>query len=136
MRQNAQFFSVALFVEQPDRDFLRRSGMDPDGAYYKGGPGSKYDNPLALASYEKKTRRDEDKSDLAALITGLQQSGPALENFLFDNINLPAQINYMATIVVSQNIDASDKNHYVYRDSEGTGEWHMTPWDLDLTFGP
>ena len=45
-------------------------------------------------------------------------------------------VNYIATTCISQNIDASDKNHFAYRDTNGSGEWVMLPWDLDLTFGP
>ena len=36
VRRNNQFFSVALFVEHPDREFLERNGLDPHGALYKG----------------------------------------------------------------------------------------------------
>lgn len=133
VQQNNEFFSIAIFVEQPDNDFLRRHGHDTDGAFYKGGPGSTY---RTLAGFEKKTREWEDRSDLSEFIDGLQLEGDALENFLFDNVNLAAQINFMAGVAITQNIDASDKNHYLYRDTNGTGEWHMLPWDLDLTFGP
>ncbi|MFV2065607.1 MAG: lamin tail domain-containing protein [Pirellulales bacterium] len=134
MQQNGEFFSVALFVEQPDEDFLARNGLDPEGALYKGGPGSRYDG--GTQKFAKKTRRYEDKSDLQAFIVGLRQTDSDLEAFLFDNVDIPAQINFMATNVVTQNIDASDKNHFIYRDTQGTGEWHMMPWDIDLTFGP
>ncbi len=133
VHQNGAFYSVALFVEQPDRDFLRRNDLDPDGAYYKGGPGSTY---TSTGPFEKKTRRDEGKEDLSALIDGLRLSGNELQSFVFDNVNIPAQVNFMAGIAITQNIDGSDKNHYLFRDTEGTGEWYMTPWDLDLSFGP
>ncbi len=135
MQENGEFFAIAFMVEQPDRDFLRRHGMDPEGALYKGGPGSYYTR-TSLSAYEKKTRDDEDKSDLSALIDGLQLRDDELQQFLFDNVDLAAQINFMATNVITQNIDASDKNHYLYRDTNGTGEWQMLPWDLDLVFGP
>jgi spore coat protein CotH len=45
-------------------------------------------------------------------------------------------VNFLAVVCVQQNIDASDKNHYLYRDTLGTREWRFLPWDLDLTFGP
>jgi len=134
MQQNGEFFSVALFVEQPDDHFLARNGLDPEGAFYKAGPGSRLD--AGTRSYAKKTRKDEDNSDLQAFIGGLAQTGSDLEAFLFDHVDLPAQINFMATNVVTQNIDASNKNYFMYRDTRGSGEWHMTPWDIDLTFGP
>ena len=135
MQENGEFYSVVFMVEQPDRDFLRRHGMDPEGSLYKGGPGSYY-TPRSENAFEKKTRDDEDKSDLSALIAGLQLKDDELQRYLFDNVDLAAQINFMATNVITQNIDASDKNHFLYRDTNGTGEWRMLPWDLDLVFGP
>ncbi|MCA9196372.1 MAG: lamin tail domain-containing protein [Planctomycetales bacterium] len=134
MQQNAEFFSVAIMVEQPDRDFLRRFELDDEGSFYKAGPGSTYER--STSSFEKKTRDYEDKSDVQDLITGLHLPDDEKERFLFDNVNLAAQINFMATNIITQNIDASDKNHYLYRDTNGTGEWFMLPWDLDLSFGP
>ncbi len=133
LQQNGQFFSVAILVEQPDRRFLARYGLDENGALYKCGPGSTY---TSTGSFEKKTRTDEDKSDIRALLDGLRLEGDALEQFLFDNVNVSALVNFLASVVVTQNIDASDKNHHLFRDTEGSGEWEMLPWDLDLTFGP
>ncbi len=137
LRQNGDFWSVAVLVEQPDRDFLRRWGLDPDGALYKGATEwTHYEPATPLSRWEKKTRLHEDKSDLDTFIDGLAQTATPLEHHLFDNVDLPVQINYMATTAITQNIDGSDKNHYLYRDTEGSGEWCMLPWDLDLTFGP
>ena len=133
VQQNGEFHSIAYFVEQPDRDFLRRHHLDPEGSLYKAGPGSTY---VSTAGFEKKTRPDEGRDDLAEFVKGLRATGDDLDRFLFDNVNIPAQINFMATHVIVQNIDGSDKNHYVYRDTNGTGEWFMMPWDLDLVFGP
>jgi len=139
LRQNGAFYSVTLWTEQPDRDFLRRWGLDPEGTLYKAGfdgmAGAYYETSSAGA-YEKKTRKHEDKSDLQALFNGLALSGSALENFIFDNADVPSMVNFVAVVCVQQNIDASDKNHYVYRDTRGTREWRFLPWDLDLTFGP
>ena len=136
-RQNGVFWNVAILIEQPDRDFLRRWDFDPDGALYKGATSpTRYEPSTPLSLWEKKTRLHEDKSDLDAFIDGIAQTGARLDRYLFDNVDLPVQINYMATTCITQNIDASDKNHYQYRDTEGSGEWTMLPWDLDLTFGP
>ena len=134
VQQNGEFYSVSLYLEQPDKDFLRRGDLDPEGVYYKANPGSFYSS---VSPFEKKTRRYEGgKADAQQFIDGLRLSGAERENFLFDVADLPAQINFMAGVVITQNIDASDKNHFLYRDTRGSGEWFMTPWDLDLTFGP
>ena len=138
VRQNGEFFSVAHFVEQPDRDFLRRHNLDPDGSLYKGNanPTNGFVGSAASGAFEKKTRKDEGFDDLQGLIDGLALTGDDLETYLFDNIDLAAQVNFMAVNVIMQNIDATDKNFYIYRDTEGDGEWQMLPWDLDLVYGP
>jgi hypothetical protein len=133
IRQNTAFYSVALYTENVDRDFLIRTGMDENGALYKGGPGSTGDT---VSSFEKKTRRAEGNGDLQAFLSGLALTGAALENFVFDNVDVPEVINYMATMAVTQDIDGTDKNHFLHRDTLGSREWRLLPWDLDLTFGP
>ena len=133
VQQNGEFFSVAIFVEQPDSDFLRRNGLDPDGAFYKGVAGSYLRNTNGL---EKKTRLYENNDDVREFVEGIRRNAAGREEYLFDHVNLPAQINFMAAIIIAQNIDATNKNYYLYRDTEGSGEWFMTPWDLDLSFGP
>ncbi|MEZ5324682.1 MAG: CotH kinase family protein [Verrucomicrobiales bacterium] len=135
MHQNGEFYSVAYFVEQPDKDFLRRHDLDTAGALYKGPPGANMDSAGPL---EKKTNKEtRTKEDLQEFIVGIKLRDLAeLENFVFDNVDIPAQVNFMAVVALTQNIDASDKNYFLYRDTFGTGEWQMLPWDLDLTFGP
>ena len=93
------------------------------------------DSP-APAAPKRGTGGRRTSSDLQALVAGLAQSGAALHNYLFDHVNLAEVINYMAANVVVQNIDRTVKNFYVYRDTTGTGEWQMFPWDVDLAFGP
>ncbi|MDA0811884.1 MAG: CotH kinase family protein [Verrucomicrobia bacterium] len=135
MHQNGEFFSLAYFVEQPDKDFLRRHNMDTNGALYKGPPGATMDS---TGAFEKKSNKEtRTKDDLQQFITGIKLRDLAeLEKFVFDNVDIPAQVNFLAVVALTQNIDGSDKNYFLYRDTFGTGEWQMLPWDLDLTFGP
>src|ERR1043166_6187192 len=137
LRQNGAFYSVTLWTEQPDKDFLSHWGLDPDGALYKagfnGGAGATYEN---AGAFEKNTRLNEGNADLQSLISGLALPGNALESFVFDNIDVPDMVNVTAIVCIQQNIDASDKNHYLYRDTLGTREWRFLPWDLDLTYAP
>ena len=133
VQQNGAFHSVMHLVEKGDDRFLSRVGLDPNGALYK------VYLPLTNAYggvAEKKTRQSEASADLQALIAGLKLSGQARRQYLYDNIDIPEVINFLAAIQVVQNEDCcSYKNYYLYRDSEGTREWQMMPWDLDLTFG-
>lgn len=133
VQQNAEFFSTADFVEDADNIYLKRAGLNEDGALYKA-----YNNTLtgsANSGFEKKNRRDENNSDLQDLINGLAQSGASLDNFTFDNVNIPMCVNMMAAAAVIRNIDMHRKNWYIYRDTGKTDEWALLPWDLDLSQG-
>ena len=132
VQRNGSFFNVAIFIEQPDDDYLERQGLDGEGALYK------MYNPLnsATSGVEKRTRRDEDHSDLQALVDGLNDlSGEDKRRFLFDNINIPSVVSYIAATAIMNDNDHVKKNYYAYRDTDGSGEWLYLPWDKDLTFG-
>jgi hypothetical protein len=132
VQRNGAFYSVACFVEQPDEEYLTRNGLDNGGALYK-----MYNECIDPNwGVEKKTREHEDNSDLGALVSGVQlPTGPALTNYMFDNIDLPRTISYIAATTLIHDNDHLAKNYYIYRDTENSGEWMMLPWDKDLTFG-
>ena len=128
---NKKFWGDAHFMENGDEDFLKRVGLDPRGSLYK-----MYTTfPGPDSTDEKKTRKAEDHTDITAFSNGLNLSGPARDAFLYDNANIPEVVNYLASMTISANTDCCHKNYYFYRDSEGTGEWQMLPWDQDLSFG-
>jgi len=123
---------VAAYTEQVDKRLLRREkGIDDDGALYKMFNGG----TSGTSGVEKKNRTHESNADLIAFVSGIGGSGSSLENFIFDNVDLPRQLNYLAATVLTQNNDNMRKNYYLYRDSEGSGEWTQLPWDTDLTWG-
>lgn len=131
VHQNRAFFSVANLVESGDDDFLERVGLDPKGALYK-----MYNSAESVSEAEKKTRKNENTADLQALINGLSQpNGSSRRNFLYDNLDLPEMVNFLAAKIVTADIDCCFKNYYLYRDSDRTGEWQAMPWDTDLSFG-
>lgn len=135
IQQNGQFFSIADFVEDGDDRFLERIGRNPNGALYK-----IYNTFTTVAGQEKKSRRWEaGTADLQAFLNGVSLTGTALTNFLYDNVNLPSTITYLAGMAITENTDCCHKNHYLYRDvpvgEGGTGEWEAMPWDVDLSFG-
>lgn len=63
------------------------------------------------------------------------RSSVYFDGVFYDNINIPATINFLAAMIITGGVDCCHKNYYAYRDSEGTGEWQYLPWDVDLTFG-
>jgi len=130
VQQNGVFFSIADMVEDGDDRFLERIGLDGDGALYKmynklTGPGS------------KKTRLYEGTLDIQTLVSSLNEgrSQDARRRYGYDHVDIPETVNYLAGLVLAGSQDQGHKNYYVYRDSNGTGEWMPIVWDVDLSFG-
>ena len=131
VEQNGEFFSVAAFIEQPDPDLLEREDLDPNGVLYKMG-----NTFTSTGGAEKKSRKWEtSKSDLNSFIRAMRASDEELTVAIFDFVDVPATLNYLAATVITQNNDSMAKNYYLYRDSDGSGQWFPMPWDLDLTLG-
>lgn len=138
LRRNGGADRVAVYVEQPDDEYLQARGLDPEGALYKFDQRSSL-NPIfsdAFDGVQKRTRRYEDNSDLQALVNGLNlTSQSARIAYLFDNANIPNLINFVAVRAINMDSDDVRKNMYMYRDSRGTREWFILPWDKDWTYG-
>ena len=129
VQRNGEFFSDAHMVEDGDADFLERVGLNRSGALYK-----MYNTfNSSVSGVEKKTRKFENNADLQALLRGIQSASRT--RFIYDNVNIPAMINYLAAMIITGNVDCCHKNYYIYRDTGVTDEWQFLPWDLDLSFG-
>ncbi|MEJ6581410.1 MAG: lamin tail domain-containing protein [Akkermansiaceae bacterium] len=131
IQQNGAFFSTADLIEDGDDKYLDRAGLDENGALYK-----MYNRLDSSSSgVNKKTRKEENNNDLTALVNGLGQSGDAKLRYGYDNMSIPGTINYLAALDMTNNRDHGHKNYYVFRDTEGTGEWRPLIWDIDLCLG-
>lgn len=131
VERNGDFYGVQILIEEPEEELLERLGMDSHGALYK-----MYNTFNAGGSAEKKTRDWEGRQDLDAFCNAINStSGTTRHNNIFDQVDLPRTLDYLAaTVLVHQN-DHPHKNHFLYRDSLGSGEWCFMPWDHDLTWG-
>ena len=135
VRQNGDFYGLVALEEQIDETFLEKHGFDPDGALYKASSGAMLQTDPTSGQWDKATRLDEDFSDLAAFAEGLANSDPSERaRFVFDNVNIPQVIHYLAVSLLGPHHDRLTHNYYVYRDTDGTGEWSIFPWDMDRFF--
>lgn len=132
VQRNGFFYSVQDMVEDGDDRYLDRIGLDGNGALYK-----MYDRMENASRASKKTRKNESNADLSALISRLNPtlSRDSRRRIAYDLLNIPGCVNYLASLTVAGITDAGHKNYYMYRDTEGTGEWHPLPWDVDLSAG-
>jgi hypothetical protein len=133
VERNGGFFSVAVMVEQVDAEFLERRGLDPEGAMYKFVSFNGITS--STVNVEKKTRRDEPNADLQAVVNGLALASAIRANFVLDNFDIAEVVNLLAAGILFQDFDRTIKNYYLYRDTNGDGEWSVFAWDKDLTFG-
>lgn len=132
VQQNAEFHAILDMLEDGDDRWIERVGRDANGALYK-----VYNALDSAGGSEKKTRKNEGLSDLQALVNNLSESRPLATRvaYAYDNLDLPQTISYFVGLALVSSQDHGHKNFYVYRDSEGTGEWAILPWDVDLTWG-
>jgi hypothetical protein len=134
VQQNGEFWGTAHAMENGDQDWLIRLGLNADGALYK--MYNTFTSPShATSGAEKKTRKNEDNADLLALFNGVSLSGEARRRYLYDNVDVAQVVNFLAALIITGNTDCCHKNYYLYRDTGGSDEWQMWPWDVDLSFG-
>ncbi|MFC7338583.1 lamin tail domain-containing protein [Haloferula chungangensis] len=132
VERNGQFHGVMDMVEDGDDRFLERLGLDPEGSLYK-----IYDRLVDPNASAKKTRKEEGTQDLQDFIDSLSSSLSLtqLRRNAYDNIDIAATINHLVANQIIAVSDTGPKNYYLYRDTEGSGEWRPLPWDVDLSMG-
>ncbi len=132
IQRNGAFFGLEDMVEDGDDYFLSRLGLDPNGALYK-----MYNDMSSASGNEKKTRKWEGTDDLTAFINSLNEGLPLATRvtYAWDNLDLPQVAGYFATMALTSNQDLGHKNYYLFHDNDGTGEWAILPWDVDLSWG-
>ena len=129
---NGAFWGIEDMVEHGDDLWLNRIGRDGNGALYK-----MYNSLSSASGNEKKTREWENTSDLTTLVNNLNELLPLATRvtYGYDHLDLPQTASYFADMALASSQDLGHKNYYLYRDSDGTGEWAIFPWDVDLTWG-
>ena len=121
-----------LWVEQPNKTFLARTGRNNDGNLYK----IRWFEQDVISAHEKKTNPTTGHADIAATVKELNRlSGDAQWNYIQQNFDLTNVINYFAVNMCVQNWDGFFNNHYVYRDTKSGSKWEIIPWDEDKTWG-
>ncbi len=113
-----------LLTEGYDKSWRERNGYE-QGAFYK-------------ESTEKKTRLNEDDSDIQDWIYNLENlTGEDLRKYILDNVDVHSAINHDATMAIMRSFDwTSHQNTYQYRDTAGTQRWSVQTHDLDVAMNP
>jgi hypothetical protein len=127
---NGIFWQLAFHTETQDFELLENMGLDPNGAMYASV------GQMAGAGGEKQTRITEGTTDMSNFVTAITNASiPTRKINVFDQIDIPATVNYIAAARLTQEGDDVWANMVIYRDSDGTGEWRIVPFDTNLSWG-
>lgn len=138
---NGVFWGLYVVVERIDEEFVARRGYAPGGAMYKGVKQKANFRPIYNADlsigWEKKTHKKDPWDDLMELILTLQETPKTPESFLAEvdpTYPIDRYFDRMIWVSVTQNIDHTEHNFYLYRQPPELGAWWVLfPWDADVS---
>jgi len=145
VRFNGEYFGKFALGVDWTNDALEANGYstEPPTPRFKSMSGSKsnlrWDLPVDKVPvfYDQKTD-DIGSSGDAELIQfnqGIAGGGSlSRSSYIFEWVNLPKTINYMAAMVLMLNQDRCTKNYEIYLDP-GFEQWSLLPWDIEGSFG-
>jgi hypothetical protein len=136
--RNGSFVGVDTFFDQVDEVMLKRNGLDDDGAMFKMFNSLTHPVNRSYTFYRhdnnKRTREWDPTWDLNELVAGVDENNPNRNEYVMDNVDVPAVINYLAATVLSCDYDHETHNYFMYRDNDGSGRWQVIPWDRNIAF--
>jgi len=136
LQLNGSFYQLAFHNDTLGAEQVKRLGFDERGALYKAA-GTIQPNYFSTGGFQKKTRLNEDRSDYLQLANGISETQQLATRRInvFDMMDVPEVVNYLATARFIQEADDVWANMSIYRDSEGDGLWRIIPFDLNLSWG-
>jgi hypothetical protein len=120
------FWGLYLAIENEDGHFLEEHGL-PDGNLYKMMFGQ---GELSNQGAGQVTNR----SDIARFTGSLNRRNQT-DAWWRTNVNLSLYYSYRSIVEAIHHYDISDGKNYDFYLNPKTGQWHVIPWDIDLTWG-
>jgi hypothetical protein len=136
LQMNGAFYQLANHNDLHDGELLERLGYDPDGALYNAA-GTIVPSQFSTGGFDKKTRQWEGNADYTALANAISESlsvGQRHTN-IFDRLDLPQVINYLAAARFVHENDDVWANMSLYHDNDGDDLWRIIPFDMNLSWG-
>jgi spore coat protein CotH len=140
LQVNGNFHGLYVEVEQPDKSFLSRcdlKGATLFKAVSKSHESDERDHGLAEAynsHYDLETQKSEGYGELHRFCHDLNTTKNP-DDFFKQRVDLDKYINYLVAMVLVENWDCFNKNHFLLYDGRLSKKWWVVPWDLDRTFG-
>ena len=134
-----RFHGAYVTVEDPSDDYLRRNDWDDDGALYKSR------SPMLNGSTGGYEARSSSAADALPMVGEFGRdlnrlSGQPLIEFLNEQLNVEAFIDYQVVQTIIIDGDSVVKNWLLYRGPHGHGKtgtdrFTCFAWDIDLSHG-
>jgi hypothetical protein len=138
VQRNGAFYQLAFHNDVLGSEQLDWLGYDKEGALYKAA-GIITASHMSTGGFDKLLPKTNltSTADFDAMANAISESlstGQRKTN-AFDILNLPEIVNYLAVARCTQEGDDVWANMTLYRDTFGSGEWSIIPFDLNLSWG-
>ena len=141
LQLNGQFYQLAFNNNALSKEELGYLGYDQAGALYKNA-GTVETSHFSTAGFEKLLPESNgivvvSTTDFDAMASAISESlnTGQRETNAFDILNVPEIVDYIATARLNQEGGDTWANMCLYRDTLGSGEWSIVPYDLNLSWG-
>ena len=136
LQRNGVFYQVASHNNVLGDELMEYLGYDPAGALYKAA-GTVVPSRQSTGGWMKLYPNDVDYSDYTVLANGIAESLAVTQRRinLFDLLDLPEVINYLVAARFVHENDDVWANMTLYRDTYGSREWRIIPFDMNLSWG-
>lgn len=141
-QEEYQSYGIFTFIEQPNKEFLKEHGLDPQGHFYKAEffEFHRYEEAIKVKedpeySYEAfesilETRGNDDRSKLIEMLEAVNDYSRDINEVVeqyFDEANM---LSWLATNILFNNYDTSSRNFMLYS-ANNSSKWYFISWDCD-----
>lgn len=133
---NDSLHGIFLEIENMDKGFLMKNGLNPEGDLYKATKDGAclYTTAEINSKWEKKTNKKSSWEPLIKLIEDISNlNSEDFEDYIKREFDYSLLVDYLAANIFIANGSTNYHNYYLYRDIENNGKWMFIPWDLDKT---
>jgi PKD repeat protein len=132
---NGVYRGLYIHLENPDDDWLDRSGLDPEGWLWKSYSQAQSGSTSNIELEEGVAATAN--AALGSFFSSMNSlTGQALVDYINANMDVPAFVDFLALHQLMHNADHPAKNYLIYADEDApAGTWTYLLWDADLTHG-
>ena len=137
LQLNGAFYQLAFHNDVMGDELLSLLGYDPEGALYKAAGVIRTDHFSTGVFTKVLPNNVSSTADFDQLAAGISENNPQVQRRtnVFDLLDLPEVINYLAGARWCSENDDVWANMTFYRDTYGDGLWRIIPFDMNASWG-